>query len=1085
MRNQLLIQKGHNKQLKNILLVVFLFFSFGVLMAQEVIVNKYAIENTTNCNQFDVTLEVIGNPPPQPQEVVLVIDRSGSMNFGNDPKPIDFAQDAAVDFVNNFFLPANNPTGLNRVAIVSFSSTATIDIGLTNSSGQASVIATINSIVTGGGTNTEDGIVKADNVLTTTGTFDCTTSRSIILLSDGVATVRNNGIFTNSCFSTTTVTTCQTEAIQAGVDAQTTTVLGEVYNQSIFTIGLIGAISGTEESVALNTLDGIQNSGAFSTENNANLTAIYSQILGRLVPAATQISGQSLVSDVLQSGFTLVPGSINPSSGSTTNTASSISWFVPNLYDETITLTYTIESDGVNACSNQVPGNSVINYEDSSCNTSSLTFSNPNICVPCPVINPVISRLGCSSSISYSSSLNQGGCTSFSDSFQWVFRLNGTQVGSSNSQNGTFNYTGTPAFEGSFTADLTYSGSYGVGTCSLADINESSNTLTLPTALAISLESSTDVTCLDGNDGAIDISVSGGTGSYSYDWDNNGLQDPDTDTQDLANLIAGTYTVIVTDTNSGCTVSESYDVSTITDAEAPIITCPATINLNADTNACEATNVTIVDPTATDNCATTFTFTGTRSDNLPLTDPYPVGTTTITWIANDGGNDSLSCNQLVTITDAEAPIITCPATIDLNADTNACEATNVTIVDPTATDNCATTFTFTGTRSDNLALTDPYPVGTTTITWIANDGGNDSLSCNQLVTITDAEAPEFVETLPVDGTFECDNVPDPVTLTVTDSCDGDVNVDFTEERTNGLCMSNYSLERKWVSIDSNGLTTTHIQTITVQDTKAPEPTTTIESTITVSCENIPAIPNIEFTDNCSSNINEVFEETSSFDENNPSDYEIVRTWTVTDECDNQESYTQTISVTLSELVTTVNKRACFDDGTIDLNDYLQKNQTGGQWTVLDGNASLDESVFDPENVVLGFYKFSYAFNDNGCLNTTEVTIEIHEECITLPCSDRNNVIISKVVTPNGDVYNEFFTINGIDTCGFTVELQIFNRWGAKIYENFNYQNNWNGFTSSGSVGQAERVPNGTYFYIINLKDSGLEPFAKAFYVGTK
>ncbi|WP_298556789.1 hypothetical protein, partial [uncultured Algibacter sp.] len=67
---------------------------------------------------------------------------------------------------------------------------------------------------------------------------------------------------------------------------------------------------------------------------------------------------------------------------------------------------------------------------------------------------------------------------------------------------------------------------------------------------------------------------------------------------------------------------------------------------------------------------------------------------------NDGGNDSLSCNQLVTITDAEAPIITCPATIDLNADTNACEATNVTIEDPTATDNCATTFTFTGTRSD-------------------------------------------------------------------------------------------------------------------------------------------------------------------------------------------------------------------------------------------------------------------------------------------------------------------------------------------------------------------------------------------------
>lgn len=54
-----------------------------------------------------------------------------------------------------------------------------------------------------------------------------------------------------------------------------------------------------------------------------------------------------------------------------------------------------------------------------------------------------------------------------------------------------------------------------------------------------------------GNDGSIDLTAVGGTLPYLFDWDNDGVGDND-DTEDLASLAGGVYTVIVTDSN-GCT----------------------------------------------------------------------------------------------------------------------------------------------------------------------------------------------------------------------------------------------------------------------------------------------------------------------------------------------------------------------------------------------------------------------------------------------------------------------------------------------------------------------------------------------------
>jgi hypothetical protein len=78
-------------------------------------------------------------------------------------------------------------------------------------------------------------------------------------------------------------------------------------------------------------------------------------------------------------------------------------------------------------------------------------------------------------------------------------------------------------------------------------------TITQPTSLTLSFTTA-NVSCNGGNNGSTTANVNGGTAPYTYAWSNGGA------TATINNLIAGTYTVTITDAN-GCTIISNNPIS--------------------------------------------------------------------------------------------------------------------------------------------------------------------------------------------------------------------------------------------------------------------------------------------------------------------------------------------------------------------------------------------------------------------------------------------------------------------------------------------------------------------------------------------
>ncbi|SFN86351.1 gliding motility-associated C-terminal domain-containing protein [Bizionia echini] len=89
--------------------------------------------------------------------------------------------------------------------------------------------------------------------------------------------------------------------------------------------------------------------------------------------------------------------------------------------------------------------------------------------------------------------------------------------------------------------------------------------------------------------------------------------------------------------------------------------------------------------------------------------------------------------------------------------------------------------------------------------------------------------------------------------------------------------------------------------------------------------------------------------------------------------------------------------------------------------------------------------------------------------------------IPQVFTPNHDGFNDWFNIQGLYNIFENHKLLIYNRWGTLIFQG-NNNLPWDGTANKGLTSQGNRVPVGTYFYVLFLNDESFENITGWVYV---
>jgi len=171
---------------------------------------------------------------------------------------------------------------------------------------------------------------------------------------------------------------------------------------------------------------------------------------------------------------------------------------------------------------------------------------------------------------------------------------------------------------------------------------------------------------------------------------------------------------------------------------------------------------------------------------------------------------------------------------------------------------------------------------------------------------------------------------------------------------------------------------------------------------------------------------------------------------------------------VSDLTITTNEICSGEDGILTVNSsesgvgyalYIGSNTVGNGT----GNGSDLDITIDESSLIVGNNLIDIIATNI----TTSCTSNMDNQG-ELPVK-QCRIIVFDGFSPNDDGKNDYFKIRGLDEKP-NHSVTIFNRWGNKVYEASPYFNDWDGTNMFGISVGGDKLPVGTYFYIIDLGD---------------
>ena len=195
------------------------------------------------------------------------------------------------------------------------------------------------------------------------------------------------------------------------------------------------------------------------------------------------------------------------------------------------------------------------------------------------------------------------------------------------------------------------------------------------------------------------------------------------------------------------------------------------------------------------------------------------------------------------------------------------------------------------------------------------------------------------------------------------------------------------------------------------------------------------------------------------------------------------SYSQTINLFISpEFNTLPDVESCnegFGVGTFDFSAYENLVKVNP-----DDEVRFFETLDDATQNINAI---SNTFNYTANTTPKEIFIRLeNENCFSITSFllviKNCPPIIYNFITANNDGYNDYFFIEGIKDIFLKYQLSIYNRWGLLLWEGNNDLDFWKGEVNTRNESFGNEVPDGTYYYVLNLNDPDYpEPFVGYLY----